>query len=199
MPHVVPPPPPPKAAAIGRKKKLQCFKQKAMQPFAIVAIVVAVAVLLLVLVGGGYACMRPVIRTRLAEPAAGSVRELEDLAQFEEQMKKPKSAILLYAEWCGHCRAFKPDLAKVAQNHPELNVAQVDLGAGVDSGDPRRQIVEAHGEQLGFMAFPTLYVFEGGKKTKEHVGRMNRCELERFLGVAMGSDCKEQCHYAPSA
>ena len=167
-----------------------------MQHSTVIAIVMSIAILLLVLVGGGYACFRPVIRTRLAEKDA-PVKELTDLASFEAHMNKKQSAILLYAEWCGHCRAFKPDLAKVAKDHPELHVAQVDLGAGVDSDDPRRQIIEAHGERLGFMAFPTLYVFENGKKVKENVGRMNRCELERFLGVEMGSDCKERCHYVP--
>ena len=150
---------------------------------ATVAVVAAVAVLLLVLVGGGYACFRPMVRTRLAEKAA-SVREITGLADFEAQMKKPASVILLYADWCGHCRQYKPDVADVARRFPHLDVAQVDLGGG--EGDPRRQIVEAHGSTLGFAAFPTLYVFSHGRKVKESVGRMGRCELEQFLGVGDG-------------
>lgn len=153
--------------------------------FATAAVIVAVAVLLLVLIGGGYACFRPMVRTRLAEKAA--VREIAGLADFDEQMQKPTSVMLLYADWCGHCRQFKPDLAAVAKANPHLDVAQVDLGG--DASDPRRQIVEAHGERLGFAAFPTLYVFAGGRKIKERVGRIGRCELERFLEVDSGAEC----------
>lgn len=55
--------------------------------------------------------------------------------------------VCLCAEWCGACREYRPLLARVAEAHPQLRFAWVDIEDHADIADP-----------FDVETFPTLLV-----------------------------------------
>jgi len=45
------------------------------------------------------------------------------LAGVLEQVKGKRAALFLYTSWCPHCRRALPEIAKIAQSHPQRIIA----------------------------------------------------------------------------
>ena len=80
--------------------------------------------------------------------------------------------IFVYADWCGHCNAFKPDWAKFEEWATTNSVKAEKV-----EGDKNQALCEKHGIQ----GFPTiLKVDSSGNKVAEYNGARNSDGLIEF-------------------
>ena len=66
-----------------------------------------------------------------------------------------------WAGWCGPCRALKPVLTELAEQHPKLSVVKVDIEAE-----------GALADEMGVQSIPSLLLFKGGDCVERMVGRI---------------------------
>lgn len=75
------------------------------------------------------------------------------------------------AEWCGPCKMMKPMIAKVMEEHPEIEYIQIDI-------DSNRETAEDY----GIMSVPSFIMFDGDKMTTA-VGGMTKNNFLTALGI----------------
>lgn len=75
--------------------------------------------------------------------------------------KSPVIVGLIYAEWCGHCNALKPDWKKLEgemKNNPDISVIKIDE-ADPTKNDKMREI----NQELVAEGYPTIFKVNNGK------------------------------------
>ena len=77
-----------------------------------------------------------------------------------------------WAAWCGPCRVVAPNLARLADDHPELRIAKLDV-------DQEPELAAEH----RIRGIPTLIRFDGGSETHRAIGALPYPELLRALGI----------------
>jgi thioredoxin 1 len=85
-----------------------------------------------------------------------------------------------WAMWCVRCRVFGPVLERMAERHPDITFAEVDVNA-----EP--ELVEV----LGVQALPALMVFRDGFLLLNHVGALPEPMLEDLVRQARALDMGE--------
>ena len=82
-------------------------------------------------------------------------------SNFEKEVLQSEKPVLVdfWAPWCGPCRMVGPILDEIAQEHPEIKVAKVNVD--------EQQALAA---QYGVMSIPSLFVLKDGKIVKQSVG-----------------------------
>ncbi|MFD3556993.1 thioredoxin family protein [Streptomyces goshikiensis] len=78
--------------------------------------------------------------------------------------------MLFTADWCGPCQQVAPRLEGIAQQHPEL------LGAKLNVDDN-----PATATKYGIRSLPTRVVFQNGKGAKTITGANSTAALEKDL------------------
>jgi protein disulfide-isomerase A1 len=78
-----------------------------------------------------------------------------------------------YAPWCGHCKALAPifvELAESLKHNPNLRIAEIDATKNDIEG-------------VRITAYPTLYLYQAGKKKnpKKYEGERTLEEMTKFL------------------
>jgi thioredoxin 1 len=81
-----------------------------------------------------------------------------------------------WAEWCGPCLVVAPLLDRLAQEHPELRIAKVNVDE-----EPRLAA------DYGISAIPTLIRFDGGKESVRLPGALPYEQLLAALRVGGGT------------
>jgi thioredoxin 1 len=77
-----------------------------------------------------------------------------------------------WAGWCGPCRVVAPMLGRLADEHPELRIAKLDVDREPELAAEYR-----------IPSIPTLIRFDGGSETHRAVGALPYPELLRALGI----------------
>ena len=104
---------------------------------------------------------------------------LDELAKC---MRNGRVCVLFYADWCGHCQRFKPEWSRCKemhhqqQNNPyklaDIESAALDALKGKMSDMP--SLVDVSG-------FPTISMYDNGKKTADYNGERTADALMAFL------------------
>lgn len=92
--------------------------------------------------------------------------------------------VMFYAQWCGHCKSFKPDYAEVARafesKKEEVVIASVDA-------DTHREL----GSKYGVTGFPTLKFFpKGSTKPIEYDSGRSAADVISFINKKANTDAK---------
>ena len=104
---------------------------------------------------------------------------LDELAKC---MRNGRVCVLFYADWCGHCQRFKPEWSQCKEMHQkqqnnsyklaDIESAALDALKGKMSDMP--SLVDVSG-------FPTISMYDNGKKTADYNGERTADALMTFL------------------
>jgi thioredoxin 1 len=83
---------------------------------------------------------------------------------YSEIVLKSKKPVLIdfYADWCGPCKMLSPVLAKIALEHPEINVVKCDVDTNQDLA-----------MKFGVRSIPTVVAIKSGVEVNRKVGMAN--------------------------
>lgn len=91
---------------------------------------------------------------------------------FETKVTQSSAPVLLdfWAAWCGPCTMLSPVVEELAQEHPEISFAKVNIDE-----------VPELAQRYQISAIPTLLLFKDGQPVDMSVGVKSKAELENFL------------------
>lgn len=91
---------------------------------------------------------------------------------FETKVTQSSAPVLLdfWAAWCGPCTMLSPVVEELAQEHPEISFAKVNVDE-----------VPELAQRYQISAIPTLLLFKDGQPVDMSVGVKSKAELESFL------------------
>ena len=75
-----------------------------------------------------------------------------------------------WAPWCGPCRQMAPVVERLAQTHPEFQVAKVNI-------DEELELAQRYGVE----SVPTMVRFDGGAERGRVVGVQTQSALEELM------------------
>ena len=80
---------------------------------------------------------------------------------FEQEILQSEKPVVLdfFASWCGPCGQLSPIIDRLAQEHPELKVAKVDV-------DSQKELARKH----KVFSIPTLVIYKNGEIAGRHTG-----------------------------
>lgn len=99
---------------------------------------------------------------------------------IDESVSEKKTAVLFYADWCGHCKKFMPTWTKVSDELDESSpvvLAKFDCTKSSEDAN-----VQAVMKKYNVQGFPSVLLFENGE-VKEFEQERNESNLKSFLGL----------------
>ena len=91
---------------------------------------------------------------------------------FRQEVLESEKPVLVdfWAPWCGPCRMIAPILDEIAQEHPEITVAKINV-------DEETELAS----QFQVMSIPSLFVIENGNVTNQAVGALPKPRILALL------------------
>ncbi|MDY3014221.1 MAG: thioredoxin [Evtepia sp.] len=91
---------------------------------------------------------------------------------FDHTISQSKNPVLVdfWASWCGPCTMLSPVVEQLAEEHPELTVAKVNVDEAPELA-----------RRFQIAAIPTLLLFRDGQPAGVSVGVKSKQELEAFV------------------
>jgi thiol-disulfide isomerase/thioredoxin len=104
--------------------------------------------------------------------------------KIPSELKDKRCAfVLFFADWCGHCRDFKPEYIKFA------DLAQFFKAYAVDSV-ANENLLKKIKSQVPIQGFPTIWIYKKGKPLRVYTGpRTSQGLLTEARKV-----CSEKCN-----
>ena len=92
---------------------------------------------------------------------------------FQKEVLMSEKTVLVdfWASWCGPCKMLAPVLEELAQAHPEITVAKVNVDENPDLAMIYR-----------IAAIPALMVFKNGELANQSAGFQSKESLEALIG-----------------
>ena len=80
---------------------------------------------------------------------------------FEQEVLQSELPVLVdfWATWCNPCRMLSPIIHEIAEEHPEIKVAKIDV-------DEQPELAA----QFQVMSIPTLFIFKDGQVVNSAAG-----------------------------
>jgi len=97
------------------------------------------------------------------------LKHISDYDEFHDSIKDGLVLVDFFTTWCGPCKMLAPVLEKVAREHEEIKILEVDVDE-----------VGALAARYNIMSIPALIYFEGGKPLDMRVGFMPEDSVLRF-------------------
>lgn len=91
---------------------------------------------------------------------------------FEQEVLKSDKLVLLdfWAPWCGPCQSLAPSIKEIAEEHPEIKVAKINVDTET-----------ALSNKYNILGIPTLVLIKDGKVVQTSTGYMPKDLLEKFI------------------
>ena len=91
---------------------------------------------------------------------------------FEQEILQSEKPVVLdfFASWCGPCGQLSPIIDRLAQEHPELKVAKVDV-------DSQKELARKH----KVFSIPTLVIYKNGEIAGRHTGVLSLEEIAALV------------------
>lgn len=83
--------------------------------------------------------------------------------------KNGKNMLLVYADWCGHCKSLKPIWAQASSEINKESQKMFMVNCGGDS-DNEKKIMKDY----SIDGFPTILIFNNGKYVKNYSGERTK-------------------------
>jgi protein disulfide-isomerase-like protein len=98
---------------------------------------------------------------------------------IDQTVSQQKTAVLFYADWCGHCKKLMPTWDKIGEELDENSpVVLAKFDCSKSAEDKNQQQVM---KKYNVKGFPTILLFENGK-VKEFEQERNEENIKSFLG-----------------
>lgn len=94
--------------------------------------------------------------------------------------EKGPEFVMIYADWCGHCKRAKPDFEKFAANSP-LNIGKQKVYVKMVNGDSEE------GKLLGVEGYPTFRLYKPDGSFVEYKGSRSVDGYKEFLVQQLGA------------
>lgn len=99
------------------------------------------------------------------------LRSLNDADFNVEVREKMEPIVIMFTgSWCQPCKRFKPIVAEMSQNFPDIRFAEMDIEQSEETVS-----------HLNIRTVPSLALFVDGMVREVHSGTMNKTELRLWI------------------